>query len=453
MRASLGSLLVTMVCLAATPAVGAEPHGPLTLRDCLGIALRGHPALRKARADVDAARQRVWQEVAGYLPRGAYTYNFTRQARPLTAILGGGRVGETVRRETTQLFNFNDTAFSVNQVLFDFGRNLDSIQSALASKRARQAEREAAAQDVVLNVKRSYYDVLSAGRLLRVAERTLERNRKNLDLSLARHQVGLAPVFDVTQARVQVANSDLELVGARNDLALARENLRRALGLGPPFEYELVDDLGGYERRELAVERLVARARRFRPELVSLLAERDAAAERLSALRKEYLPSLSGNAQYNWTGRDFPLRAGWNVGLAFTVPLFDSVLTAAQIGEAKAELRSREAEIEDLRQEIELEVRRAWLAVRRAQQAIVASRSVLREARENMEIAEGRYAAGVGDILELSGAEVSLSQAEADEVRALADYKVSLAELDRAVGIPIPELVREDVGGEASRER
>ena len=436
MRALFGTLLGLTLCVSVLTASAAGPPGsPLTVEDCVGIALERHPALRRARADADAAHQRVWQEVAGYLPKGSYTYDFTRQEQPLSAILRGGEVEEAGQRETSQLFNFNTTAFSMNQVLFDFGRNLDSIQSALASERARRADEETTVQELVLGVKQSYYQVLSAARLLRVARETLDRNRKHLTISQARHEVGLAPKFDVTQARVQVANSNLDLVGARNDLALAREGLRRALGLEGPLAAELVDDLA-YAKRRVDVQRLVGRAQGLRPELGRLTAERDAAAERLSALRKQYLPSLSGRAQYNWTGRDFPLRAGWNVGLAFVLPLFDSTLTTAQVGEARAQLRSLEAQMDDLRQQVELEVRQAWLGLRRAEEAILASRTVQEQARENMDIAEGRYSAGVGNIIEITDAQVSLSSAEAEHVRALADYKVSLAQLDKAVGAP-----------------
>lgn len=437
MKAILRAVLGMTLCLLPIR-VGAEgpPGSSLTVAECVRIALEKHPSLKGARAQVEAAHQRVWQQAAGYLPRGSYVYNFNRQERPLTAILGGGQVGTVQRRETSQLFNFNNTLFSMNQILFDFGRNLDSIQAALASERAREADQETTAQSVIFNVKQSYYTVLSSQRLLQVAEETLAQNQKHLEESQARYEVGLAPRFDVTQAQVQVANSALNLVNARNNVALARENLRNAMGLTSPLTAELVDDLV-YEKMDLDVDRLLSRAYAVRPELSSFVAQQQAAAERVSALWKQYLPSLSGSAQYNWTGRDFPLRPGWNLGLAFTFPLFDSVLTSAQIGEARAELRSLEAQIEELQQQIVLEVRQAYLNVRQAEESILASETALKQAQENLGIAEGRYSAGVGNIIELTDAQVLLTSARANHVQALANYKTSLAQLERAVGVEL----------------
>jgi outer membrane protein TolC len=401
--------------------------------ECVRIALEKHPSLKGAQAQVEAAYHRVWQQAAGYLPRGAYAYSFNRQERPLTAILGGGQVGEGQRREISQLFNFNSTSFSMNQTLFDFGKNLDSIQAALASKRAREADHETTVQSVVFNVKQAYYIVLSAQRFLQVAEETLAQNQKHLEESQGRYEVGIAPRFDVTQAQVQVANSALSLVNARNNVALARATLRNAMGLTSPLTAELVDDLV-YEKVDLDADGLLSRSYLVRPELGSLMAQQQAAAERVSALWKQYLPSFSGSAQYNWTGRDFPLRPGWNIGLAFTFPLFDSVLTSAEIGEAKAELRSLEAQIEELQQQIALEVRQAYLNVRQAEESIPASETALKQAQENLDIAEGRYSTGVGNIIELTDAQVLLTSARANHVEALANYKISLAQLEKAVG-------------------
>jgi outer membrane protein len=57
-------------------------------------------------------------------------------------------------------------------------------------------------------------------------------------------------------------------------------------------------------------------------------------------------------------------------------------------------------------------------------------------ARENLRLAQGRYDAGVGTILDLTDSQLALTNAEADQVRALTDHKLALAALDRAVGRP-----------------
>jgi multidrug efflux pump subunit AcrA (membrane-fusion protein) len=118
----------------------------------------------------------------------------------------------------------------------------------------------------------------------------------------------------VAQARVQLSNAELDRVTARNNVALARETLRTAMGITGPFLFTLVDVL---DRQGVAFddEALVTQAYTNRPELRSLQAQRTAATAHLSALQKQYLPSVSGELQYSWTGRTHPLQDGWLWGV------------------------------------------------------------------------------------------------------------------------------------------
>jgi outer membrane protein TolC len=407
----------------------------LTLQEAVDTALAQHPTLRVGQATVEAAQQRVHQQIAGYLPRGGYFYNYTRKQQAVTAAVGGVQAGQQARA-TSQLFNFNSTNFSMSQLLFDFGRTLDSIRAAIASVEASTADLETTRQTVIFNTKQAYYSVLASQRLLQVADETVQQNQKHLEEAQARFEVGLAPRFDVTQAQVQLSNAQLNQVTARNNVALARETLRTAMGITGPFLFTLVDIL---ERGTLTVndEALVAQAYAHRPELQSLQAQQRATAEQVSALRKQYLPSVSGTAQYNWTGREYPLQQGWLWGVTLTVPLFDDILTTGQVGEAQANLRGLQAQEEDLRQQIALEVRQSFLTLRQAEESIRVSEQTVVQARENLDIAEGRYAAGVGNIIELTDAQVSLTSAEANNIQALATYKTAVAQLEKALNQPL----------------
>lgn len=409
---------------------------PLTLPEAVDTALRNHPTIRMDRASIEAAQQRVRQQIAGYLPKGAYTYTYSRQERPLSSAIGGVQVGGQQQRALSQVFNFNSTNFSMTQLLFDFGRNLNSIQAAVASVDASTADLETTMQAVIFNTKQSYYGLLSSQQLLGVAEETVRQNQKHLEEAQARFEVGVAPRFDVTQAQVQVSNAELNLVTARNNVDLGFETLRTAMGQTEPLRVTLTEVLA-QPPASLNEESVLQQAYARRPELESLRAQQRAANERVTALQKQYLPSLSGSAQYNWTGREYPLQQGWLWGMTVTVPLFDSILTTAQLGEAQATLRNLQAQEQNLRQQVTLEVRQSMLNARRAVESIRVSGQTQVQAQENLELAEGRYAAGVGNIIEVTDAQVSLTSARANNIKALYDYKTALAELEKAVGFPL----------------
>ena len=427
------ALLLLLFCYCGTrTTAGADT--PLTLQEAVATALTHHPTIRIGEATIAAAQQRVRQQEAGYLPRGVYTYSFTRQQRPVSAAVGGVQIdGGQQQRSFSQLFYFHATNVSMSQVLFDFGRTLDAIQSASADMEADAADLETTRHTVVFNAKQAYYGLLSSQHLQRVAEETVRQSHKHLEDAQARFEVGVASRFDVTQARVQVSNAELILVTARNNVALGHETLRTAMGIPEAPDFLLIDT---FDRRSLSVNEddILRQAYASRPELHSVWAQQKAAAERVSELQKYYLPSITGNAQYNWTGREYPLQEGWGVGVVLTVPLFDSILTTAQVGEARANQQRLTAEEENLRQQVRLEVRRSLLELRRADESIRVSEQTEVQARENLVLAEGRYQTGVGNIIEVTDAQTSLTSARANTIQALHNFRIALAQLEKAVG-------------------
>ena len=78
-----------------------------------------------------------------------------------------------------------------------------------------------------------------------------------------------------------------------------------------------------------------------------------------------------------------------------------------------------------MRQQVRLGVEQARLAVRAAKAALGAANEAEANAREQLRLAEGRYQAGVGSIIELGDAQVAATTAAAQKVQA--DYNVSTA--------------------------
>jgi outer membrane protein TolC len=320
-------------------------------------------------------------------------------------------------------------------VLFDFGQNLSLIHAAQRSAESTAADAATQHDAVVLNVAQAYFGLLASYRLRDVADETVADNQKHLDLAQGRFEVGLAPKFDVTQAQVQLASAELNQVTARNNVSLGRETLRHALGLSGPLEFDIVDAL---EQPPIEVDdaEALALAYEHRPELRSIRAQVDAAAQRIAAVEKDYFPKVTGNAGYSWSGAQYPLQENWSIGAAVNLSVFNGGLTTAQVGEAKANLQNLQANEEVTRQNITLDVRQATLNLRQAVESIRVADKGLQQARENLEIAEGRYETGVGNIIELTDAQTSLTSAEASRVQAVVNYRTALASLERATAHP-----------------
>jgi len=102
------------------------------------------------------------------------------------------------------------------------------------------------------------------------------------------------------------------------------------------------------------------------------------------------------------------------------------------VAEQKANLANLKFNEEVQRQNIALEVRQDVLNLQQAAESIRVSEKGLQQARENLDLAEGRYSTGIGNIIELTDAQASWTSAEASYVQALYTYKTTVAALEKA---------------------
>src|SRR5512143_325092 len=268
--------LVALGCVVATSATAGAAPASKSLDECIAIALLQQPKLKASDASIEAARERVWQIAAAYLPQVGANYAVNRRQASAGSLTGGGGAFVGSRGQNTRIFNFFSTGVTLSQVLFDFGQNLALVHRARALEDSAAADADTQRDAVIFDVSQAYFGLLAAYRLRDVADETVRQNQQHLDLAQGRFEVGFAPKFDVTQAQVQLANAELAQVTARNNVTLGRETLRNALGLSGPLAFDIVDVL---EARPVALDDQAAVDLAFanRPELRSIRAQRDAA--------------------------------------------------------------------------------------------------------------------------------------------------------------------------------
>lgn len=416
-----------LLALAPPGAAEAQSRPTRTLEECVEIALARHPRLASADADVEVGRQRVRQERAGYLPQ--VSAGASRERRKRGAVQATGLPGQSA----SQRFGYTTSGVSLTQVLFDFGRNLDAIQAARARRESLEADADATRDAVVRDVKQGYFDLLASRRLRDVAEEVLRSNQSQLEQARGRYEVGFAAKLDVTRSEVLVANAELDALTARNNVLVAEQTLRNAMGLREPLDFDPADVLEA-PPLEISEERALAIAQAKRPELLAVRAARRAAEEDASSRWKEHLPDFSAGVDYDWSGSDSPLAESYQVGAFVTIPIFSGGLIDARVGEARALALALGFDEEALGLDVALEVRRAVLELARARQSIGVAERGQRQARENLELAEGRYRTGAGNVIELADAQAQRASGEAEYVRSLYAYRIAVAELERAVG-------------------
>jgi len=106
---SLARLVPLGVLALVMPAVAlAEGPAKKTGAECIAIALAEQPTLKAASASVEAARERVWESTAAYLPQVGASYSATRRHASAGSLTGSNFGG--ARAATFDLYRRADVA-------------------------------------------------------------------------------------------------------------------------------------------------------------------------------------------------------------------------------------------------------------------------------------------------------------------------------------------------------
>lgn len=411
----------------------------LTLDDAVRMAVEQHPDVRKARAEARGAGERanevrseLWPQLGGAAAYQRTTGNFA--PRPST-VPSQFIAGQSPSWDT---FNFYSVGATLTQLIWDFGRTTGRWD---AAKNAARAQSQALAEtefDVALSARTAYFEVLTQRALVRVAKETLENQERHMREIEGFVYVGTRPEIDLAQIRIDRANAEVQLVRSENDHAAALASLDVAMGMAPGSTHELAEGASGaVAGEELEFAALGDEAVRSRPEFARLLALVAAGEDALTASRGSWLPSISAQSSISDVGPSLDtLTWNWNAQVGLTWPLFQGGLTRAQVAEQHAAIEAARAGVEGGRQRLLLAVEQARLAVRAAKASLGATHEAVTNARERLRLAEGRYETGMGSILELGDAQVALTSAQAQAIRAEYTLATARAQLIRALGRP-----------------
>ncbi len=401
----------------------------LTLEECIAIALDAQPRIQATLADYAAARYRVNQAMAPLLPQLSGLVSATRSQGTTIATNAAGATIQVA--QSRQLGDTFLAQVQLSQLLFDFGKNLAATEAARKLAEVAVEDVELQRQLISLTVKEAYTNTLFSQRLIRVQEQAQERAELNLRSAKGFFEVGTRPKSDVARAEVDVANAKLDLIRAKNALRTAIVALNIAMAINVDTPTQIVDNLV-YQPLTLDRQQLRSDSLRQRPEYrqAKLRAAAAEATERQTF--RNFFPDISGSGAYG--GTQSQLNESWSLGLTLSWSLFDGGGRIARYQEAKANLEGARARVKSAELDIVQNVEQAEIAVEEAQERILAAQTLVASAQENFRLAQGRFDAGVGTILELTDAQLALTQAQNTESQALADYRIALARLDRAVG-------------------
>ena len=394
----------------------------LNLQQCIDIAIQKHPSINSSTSAVRASESKIGQARANYFPQVTFQSGYQRIGPSPSSAL------------SIDPYNQYSNTLNVNQTIFDFGKTINQVQIQSLGAESARADLQDISGQIILGVKQAYYGYSQAKMSRGVALETVNQFQQHYEIAKAFFEAGKSSKIDVTSAEVNLSNAKINLLKAENSLRIARVTLNNAMGITNAPDYEIKEDLV-YRTYEISLEEALQRAYKNRPDILSTTKKKEGLEKTIDLNKKGYLPVLSGNAAYGYIGNDLVMDKGWNVGVTLTFPLFTGFSTKYQIDEAKANLDVLKANEDSLLQKVSLEIESAYLLLKEAAERILAGKIVVKQAEETVELAKGRYAAGVGSSIEITDAMITLNNAKMTYITALSDYSVATANLEKAMGV------------------
>ncbi len=422
-------IYLTVLILLAFPVIVfaddlVQKGAVLTLDRCIEIALQTHPDILAAKSLTDVNKLKVAESKSTYFPQigASGGYNKTSPA-PVTGASSAGGSTDTYSGSIT-----------LKQDIYTFGKNTAQVRVKRLNLDASISDLETVVQQVIYNVKQSYYGLLQAMRNRDIAVESVKQYELHLEQAKGFFEVGMKSKYDVTKAEVDLSNARLKYIKAENAIKIAVSKLNNAMGVTEAPVYT-IEDILSFVRYDTTIEEAMSKALENRPDIKSMATKRKAMESSIELSRKGYYPAITGAAAYSWSGTGFPLENTWSAGVTVSVPIFNGFSTKNLVEEAKADLNISKANEESLRQSVTLEVQQSYFSLKEAEEMIPVAELAAQQALENLEIANGRYSEGVGSIIEVTDAQTTYTGAKIAYNEALYDYKIATANLEKAMGI------------------
>ena len=417
MRHTALMLALLLVTALVSPAVAmAQTPRLLTLAELVTSADQRNPTVVAARQVVTAAEAAVALAKSGRGP--------TFTASGSTGTAGGGTSTSTPGFSAS-------VSIGASYVLYDSGQIAYAVKQAEANLQSARFALEAARQDVSLTVATGYISVLTAERNVTVREQVVAQNQELLRLAEGQFRAGAVARADVVSAQANLAAAEGDLISARNAVDQSKASLNAAIGQAAAMPVA-VAPAPTVPVVTLTLASLVTFVDQ-RPEV------RKAMADILAATAALQLAQAGGGLRLTLNSAVTRAQAPteqttYSVTTTASIPVSDAGRTDASVAQASANLEAAKARIETARLNAQQQSVQAFFNIRNGEARIVSTRAGLVFALESLRLAQGRYAAGAGTLIEVTTAQTTLLQAQVNLAAAESDQLAGVINLRYALG-------------------
>lgn len=337
----------------------------------------------------------------------------------------------------------------VSQVFETAGKRRKRVEVARAELEQARAEVLALERRFAAEVRSSYARAVAAGRQLDALERLIVANEELVRITGARLREGDVAPIDLNVVRVETDRLRAQVIRTRADLEGEIISLRALVGFETTEPLRIAPLPDRPLRLDISITDLTEIALRERADLRAARLGEQLGSARIRLAQSQATPNIAGSVRYSRERRitDLPQSLGvGNVGqtdnvlrfgVAVELPVFNKnqgeILSAT--GEREQAVRQREFLEATIKRDVALAYRRYRAA---AEAFVLYATQIVPRSEENVRSVRAAYNLGEFSIFDVVNEQRRLIESETGYNEALRDYYGALAELETALGTPIP---------------
>jgi outer membrane protein TolC len=459
---ALAAMLAATVAIGAALSTPAHAQRHLTVEEALKLARENNRDLKAARESLALVQVSVELVRAQLLPnvtaQGRYTYNypdavldpktFTEATDALASLLANTSSDPTQRAALQQYraalaeqAGPPITIVKQNQLDFSAYASIPLVvpsaypayQSAIAQKRATQANLEVTETTILFGAATGFYGVAGAAELVAARKHAIEVTAETVKNAKARLEAGVVNRVEVTRAELAYIRAVQQLEETEDLYAQVYRSLATLIQLREPF----VVDPVAHEFPDRPLDDLLHDALTLRPELRAYDWSITAARKTELSGWLRWLPQLSGFGRFaagnyvGFSGKEYSFAAGLQADWL----LYDGGVRDANRHQAAAQRRQTELQLAQLRDTISDDVAKAQRDLKTKRDALRTAEKAVTLSTETLGLVRAQHAAGTATQLDLLQAQDALANSEAAVAQARFDYALGELQLERNTGV------------------
>lgn len=439
-------LIITLLLFIGSSPLFAQKK-ELSLQEALSMAKQGNKTLQVQVLEEKHAIEQTRESRGRLLPDISAGVVYSRYFDRQNIFLPGSFAGTNKAVQEVAVGGRN--AFNGFVSLYQPVMDIASYRLTKASKineKIQIEKTEDLKSQVALWVSTRYLDILMMKRQLILLQQSHERNVRALKDSRALLAQGKGLKSDTLRSFIAVENLKSSVSYLKNSIEVSGMELKRLIGLEDAQELELTDelesDIQANQTEFLTVSKALEIAETNRNDLNVQELTLELQQQKLLAARAALLPKLSLIGQYQIQAQADDLKLNdyvWPrtsfLGLQVSIPILNGGQNKSRIGQARIAAQQEQIRLKDLKEEVKTTLASIISKWKEATSQLEIQITTVQSAELNHQMTEDRFKNGLGSRLELTDAELALTQAKINYLQAIYNLRRLHTELQYALGV------------------